>query len=64
MSMTAPSRTWGSAGNRPAVSTHWSTSRQPPQVGPVTERDGPAQVQGSVASRSPNSVRARGSSQS
>ena len=36
------------------------TSRQPPQVGPVTERAGPYQLQGSVASRSPNDVSASG----
>ena len=36
---------------------------QPPHVGPVTDRAGPAQVQGSVGSRSPYDVSAAGSSQ-
>ena len=35
----------------------------PPQVGPVTERSGPAQVQGSVGSRSPYDVSAAGAFQ-
>ena len=54
----------GSPGKRPAVSIHWSTSRQPPQVRPVTVRAGPAQAHGSVGSRSPKSVSERGSAQS
>ena len=37
---------------------------QPPQVRPVTDSAGPAQVQGSVGSRSPNSLSAAGSGQS
>lgn len=40
------------------------TSRQPPQLPAVTDRAGPCQLHGSVASRSPNEVRARGSAQS
>src|SRR5262245_16700605 len=61
---TPPSSTLGFAGKRPAVRIHWMTSIHPPQVGPVTAEERPAQTQGSVGSRSPYAVSAAGSDQS
>src|SRR5450756_51502 len=43
---TPPCRTCGVKGNRPAVRIHSITSRQPPQVRPVTDLAGPDQAQG------------------
>ena len=63
-SRTPPARSSGEAGPRPAVRTHWRTSRQPPQVGPVTERAGPDQCQGSVARARRTTCSASGLAQS